>query len=214
LTLVQIGANVGNTLTGSDPIFKFLERHCGPGRPAAAPIRAVLLEPVAYLHRKLLANYAGFRGVTCLNVAIAERAGTKPFYRLREGINLAAHGLPPYAEELGSFLRQNLKSLWDHDPGNQALRDFAEANIVEELVPCLTLEQVLARERLAAVDLLLVDTEGYDYEILRSLNFARLAPRHINYEQIHRRRDEAACRRLLLEQGYRLHDHGQDTFCT
>jgi FkbM family methyltransferase len=212
ITLVQIGANTGNT--GTDQLYKFLARHCAPGLPGAPKVRAVLIEPVRHLFEQLTANYAGFTGVSFVQAAIAETSGTKPFYRLREGINLAGHGLPAYAEELGSFLRENLASLWAHDPANQKLKEFVLANIVEETISCLTLEEVLRREKIKDLDLLQIDTEGYDYAILRSLDFARFTPRYINYERIHLERDEAACRRMLLRAGYGLYDHGQDTLCS
>jgi FkbM family methyltransferase len=212
VTLVQIGANTGNT--GTDQLYKFIARHGAPGCQGASKVRAVLIEPVRHLYEQLGANYAGFAGVTCVQAAIAETSGTKPFYRLREGINLAEHGLPAYAEELGSFLRENLSSLWAHDPANVRLREFVQANIVEESIPCLRLEEVLRREKITDLDLLQIDTEGYDYAILRSLDFTRFKPCYINYERIHLGRDEAACRRMLLYHGYSLQDHGQDTLCT
>lgn len=213
VTIVQIGANVGDT--GSDQVCAFLKKHCTRSESsAAAPIRAVLVEPVRHLFRRLEANYAGCRGVVCVNAAIAEVSGTKDFFRLREGIDLARHGLPPFAEELGSFLREQMASLWSHDPGNAALKKFVLANIVVDSVRCLTLQELLALHEIAELDLLQVDTEGYDYQVLRTLDFHQIAPRHINYERIHLHDDEARCRRLLLAHGYALHDHGQDTFCT
>jgi len=212
LTVVQVGANIGDT--ESDQLFKFFNQR-GPGGNASTDnVRAVLIEPVRHLYQQLARNYSGFSGITCRNVAIAEKSGTKTFFRLREGIDLAAHGLPAYAEQLGSFARENLASLWAQDPQNQKLKDFALANIIEEQVSCLTLEQVLEEERIADIDLLQIDTEGYDYEILRTIDFRKIMPRYINYERIHLGKDEARCRRLLLSKGYGLHDHGQDTFCS
>jgi len=207
LTLVQVGANVGDT--ENDQVYKFVKAHS-----SGAKIRAIAIEPVRNLYQQLAANYADVPGVSCLNVAIAENSGIKPFYRLREGIDLAAHGLPPFSHQLGSFLRENLASLWQHDPGNQALKDFVNANTIEEPVRCLTLAEALTQENVTDVDLLMIDTEGYDYQVLRTLDFKRSAPRYINYERIHLGKDEGACRRLLIAHGYGLHDHGQDTLCT
>jgi FkbM family methyltransferase len=43
-------------------------------------------------------------------------------------------------------------------------------------VPCVTLEDFLARRGISAVDLLKIDAEGYDFEVLESLNFHSVKP--------------------------------------
>jgi FkbM family methyltransferase len=213
LTIVQIGANVGDT--GSDQIYDFLKKTCAD-HPGDAPVtcRAVLVEPVRHLFNQLRDNYRNFLGVSCENVAIADRACTRNFYRLREGIDLEGNGLQPFAEELGSFLPEHLNALWNHDPGNHRLREFVEANTVVDEVSCLSMDDLVAKHHLQRIDLLQVDTEGYDYEILRTIDFKKLSPAYINYERIHLKKDEAACRELLTRHGYKLHDHGQDTLAT
>ena len=70
---------------------------------------------------------------------------------------------------------------------------------------------MITKYQLGEINLLQVDTEEYDYEILRAIDFSKILPSHINYERIQLKKDEAACRRLLTKNGYFLHDHGQDT---
>lgn len=212
VTLIQIGANVGDT--GSDQLYKFLKKHCldKPDSPTVE-CHAVMVEPVRHLFEQLRSNYANFPGVACEDVAIADSACTRSFYRLREGIDLQAHGLPPWAEELGSFIPEQMESLWGHDPGNLELIRFARENIVVDEVRCISIHDLLEKHKLTEVDLLQVDTEGYDYEILKTIDFSNFKPRYINYERIHLKKAEARCRTMLLAQGYRLHDHGQDTLC-
>jgi len=212
ITIVQIGANAGDT--NSDQLYGFLKKHCFQEKTTEPPhCRAILVEPVRHLFEQLKANYADFHGVVCENAAISEVTGTRNFYRLREGIDLQAHGLQPWTYQLGSFLPEQMKCLWSHDPGNQKLREFVEANIVTDKVPCLAIHDLLAKHQLTGVDLLQVDTEGYDYQILRTIDFQKFSPRYINYERIHLKKDEPRCRTLLLNHGYSLHDHGQDTLC-
>lgn len=212
VTIIQIGANVGNT--GSDQLYGFLKKHClDSGETPQLRCRAVLVEPVRHLFEQLSVNYANFRGVACEDVAIAETAGTRNFYRLREGIDLEAHGLKPWSEELGSFMPEQMNSLWAHDPENPELRSFVEANIVVDEVRCMSVHELLAKHQLTDIDLLQIDTEGYDFQILRTIDFKKFTPQYINYERIHLKKDEARCRALLLSHGYQLHDHGQDTLC-
>jgi FkbM family methyltransferase len=211
LAVVQIGANVGNT--GSDQIYEFLKKWCHdePGKSSDLAVTAILVEPVRHLFVQLQANYEGFRGIACENVAIADRTCTRHFYRLRAGIDLNSKGLPPFAEELGSFLPEQMNSLWSHDPDNQELREFVAQNTVVDDISCLSIHDLADKHSIGKIDFLQVDTEGYDYEILRTIDFNKLAPENINYERIHLKKDEAECRKLLVRNGYRLHDHGQDT---
>lgn len=211
ITVVQIGANVGDT--GSDQIYEFLEKWCrhGSAKSQKLSINAILVEPVHHLFVKLQENYDGFRGVSCENVAIADRACIRHFYRLRSGIDLKTNGLPSFAEELGSFLPEQMDTLWKHDPDNIKLRAFVEENTIVDEVTCLSIHDLAAKHRIEKIDFLQVDTEGYDYEILRTIDFEKLAPEYINFERIHLKKVEAECRELLVRNGYRLHDHGQDT---
>ncbi|MFM7181443.1 MAG: FkbM family methyltransferase [Verrucomicrobiales bacterium] len=212
VVIVQVGANIGNT--DSDQIFSFLVRNFGPEAVSSqSSCTAILVEPVRHLYEGLLVNYKGVKGVDCENIAIAESKQKKKFYRLREGIDLAANGLPPWAEELGSFEREQLDFLWKDTPQNTKLREFVDSNVVAEDVPCLPLRELFEKHELNAVDFLQIDTEGYDLEVLKTLDFKRVAPRFINFERIHLKKNEARCREMLTRLGYKLFDHGQDTLC-
>ncbi len=66
------------------------------------------------------------------------------------------------------------------------------------------------RERACAagieqVDLIQIDAEGYDWPIIRSIDFARLRPRILRFEYRHMLgRDADACLALLADHGYRF----------
>jgi len=211
VTIIQIGANTGNT--DSEQIHGFLTKYCSPNSVMKSVCSAVLVEPVTYLFEQLVKNYAGYRGVFCENVAVAENAGTRSFYRLREGIDLESNGLAPWSEQLGSFIPKQMESLWQHDPKNTRLRKFVENNIVTDEVTCVSIKDLIAKHELTSVNLLLIDTEGYDYMILKTIDFKLFSPCYINFERIHLKKDEPRCRAMLTKNGYRLHDHGQDTLC-
>jgi FkbM family methyltransferase len=52
-----------------------------------------------------------------------------------------------------------------------------EPYIACENVPCDTLRNILAVHDVMRVDLLHIDTEGYDYRVLRQFDFDRFRPR-------------------------------------
>jgi hypothetical protein len=45
--------------------------------------------------------------------------------------------------------------------------------MTEEKIPVITFEQLMTKHNLTAIDLLQTDTEGYDYKILKSIDFSR-----------------------------------------
>jgi len=68
----------------------------------------------------------------------------------------------------------------------------------------LSLQTLLAKHRIDHVDLVQVDTEGFDYEILKMLWETPLRPPIINFESAHMSRDDKlACAEMLKRDGYR-----------
>ncbi len=216
-TVVQIGAFVG--ATDNDPLHAFLTQTLtarAAGNHAAAT--AVLVEPVGEYCPRLRESYAGVPGVRFEHAAIAEHAGTRDFFRL--AADPVAHGLPSWLPQLGSLRADRMTTLWDrYERGHlaaesDALTAFYREHLVIEPVTCITFDMLLARHGLTHVDLLQIDAEGYDYAILRTIDFARVRPDVINDERVLLHDDEAACRALLSSAGYHLTDWGQDTLGT
>ena len=178
---VQIGANDG---LRDDPIHAHIER---------LGWQALLVEPVPHLYERLCDTYRGVAGVRCVHAAITETGETLPFYHL-----------PPrddqedWHESLGSFRKEVLLS------HRKSIPDI-ESRLAEIAVPCLSLEALLAQESVTAVDLLVVDAEGYDFEILRAFDFARYKPAMVYFEHKHLEAEKRAALRALLEaQGLKL----------
>ncbi len=89
-----------------------------------------------------------------------------------------------------------------------------ESRIVSSEVTALTFESLCRRNRVERVDLLLIDTEGHDWQILRSIDLDRHRPRLVIYEHYHlSARDRAAAREHLARHGYETMEEGFDTFC-
>jgi FkbM family methyltransferase len=212
-SIVQVGAYIGNTV--NDPLHAFLVREL-PRKPQST---VVLVEPVREYFARLEGVYSGLPGIRLENVAIADREGERDFYRL--GADPAVHGHPEWLSQLGSLRPTRMTEMWDRY--EQGLMDqlgetadlkawWLEHRVIES-VQCITLHQLLDRHDLAELDLLQIDAEGYDYEILRTIDFTRIRPRFVNYERVLLHHDEAACRALMVSAGYVLFDFDQDTLC-
>jgi hypothetical protein len=78
----------------------------------------------------------------------------------------------------------------------------------------LTFDALCAKHGLNAVDLVLLDTEGYDYKILQEIDFHAHRPALVVYEHYHLSSDERAGARAYMQRfGYGTMPEGFDTWC-
>lgn len=137
--------------------------------------RGLMIEPLPHVFRRLQARYGAVSGLILENVAIDREPGVRPFYHLRPSDE---PGLPVWYDMLGSFLKENVLA------HSHLLPDIPE-RIMETPVRCLTFDQACGRHGIEAFDVLHIDAEGYDYEILRSVDLARYRPAVLLYENMH-----------------------------
>lgn len=187
---VHIGAYDG---VANDPLRPFI----GKGG-----LRGILVEPQPDVFAKLSETYADATGVTLENCGVGDKDGQLRLFRLAKdylylGGKVAKQLTSPYREKIEDFIS------WDSDT----------SEVIEEFhVPCYTVKSLLAKHGLAKLDLLLVDTEGYDYIILKAAGLAELKPALVLYEHKHlNAADQDACCDMLRKLGYRLHIGWEDT---
>jgi FkbM family methyltransferase len=149
----------------------------------AHKLRGVLVEPQPTAFARLKNTYRNQPYVTLLEAAIAEECGVRDLYCKRGEASMAA-----------SFDRTHLLK-----------HNIADVDIVRHSVACHTVESALQAAGLSHVDLLQIDAEGYDWPIIRSINFERLKPRIIRFEyRIMPPGDADDCLELLASHGYRF----------
>jgi len=189
---VKVGANDGIT---NDP--------CSDILLANPNWKGLLVEPVPYCFERLKANFSNSTRFTLEQAAIGSTAGVKPFYYLDPDARVSLPDLPVWFDHLASFDR------------NHILKHYVELEpfIHERDIEVITLANVLDRHGIGKFHLLHVDTEGYDYEVLKTLDFEKNAPVLILVEYKHLRADEKeAMLELFCKHGYTVHDCGDDYF--
>jgi len=185
LFLVQIGAHDGLTY---DPMRPFVKEHHW---------RGLLVEPQPLIFKQLVANYASEPQLRFENAALAERDGEATLYSFTPSSSLPAH-----ASMLTSFRRELLEANGHGYSGE----------IQETKVPALHPTSLLKKHGVERVDILQIDTEGFDYQILKMWDFVHTKPALIHFENnFLSAEDFDHCTRLLAEQGYRLLTLGIDT---
>lgn len=146
-------------------------------------LRGVLVEPQPAAFAGLCQTYRDQPQLTLLQAAVAERAETRNLYCRRGEASMAA-----------SFERAHLRK-----------HGIPDDDIIATPVPCHTVESALAAAGLRHVDLIQIDAEGYDWQILRSIDFTRLRPAILRFEYRHMGdRDADICLAHLAGHGYRF----------
>lgn len=190
-TFVQVGAHDGEAL---DPLRKQL---------ATRRWRGVLVEPVPYVFERLQARYGDEPRVTLVNAAVADVDGTRPLHALRQ----AATGdeVWPWYDALASFRRDVVLA-------HRHLVPDIEDRIETIDVDCLTFDTLCERSGLDHVDVVQIDTEGYDLEILRLVDIGRRRPALVGFEHLHLDAGELDEAHALVDRhGYERIADGMDT---
>jgi FkbM family methyltransferase len=166
--------------------------------------RGLLIEPAPYCFDRLRANFQDSRRFCLEQVAIGAPAGEGTFYYVDAKAIESIPSLPTWFDQLGSFDRNHIMKHLD---------GVLDPFIIECKVQVCPLSDVLMRNRIQYVHLLHVDTEGHDYEVLKTLDFTKHAPLSIFVEHKHlseTQKTEMLC--LFRKHGYSVRDCGGDYF--
>jgi FkbM family methyltransferase len=180
-------------------------------------LRGLLIEPQARVFRELQENYKEQPGIYFENAAIGHNNGRQKLYTINKNLDFLA-----YANEAASFdlsqVRKILEKHLRHEAKQDVVRRVKELGlsvddcIEPEIVETYTFESLLKKHGVHRVDLLEIDTEGFDYEVIKMADLRKLSPTLINYEHEHlNHADKHQCWRDLKALSYRLFTHGGDT---
>lgn len=189
---IQIGANDGKT---GDPFYELVLKY---------NLKGILVEPVPYLFERLKSNYKDQSEVVFENAAIGNPERKLKFYRLEE-----TPGLPIWHNQIGSFRKEVVLR-----------HEFAIPNIkeliLEEDVNIISFDDLLKKYNLSYVTILFIDTEGYDGEIIRSINFSKCSIDCILFEFKHLSEvDYFDTMKYLRENGFNyIIEYEGDTLCS
>jgi FkbM family methyltransferase len=189
-TFIQVGSGDG---VSGDPIHSLILQYRWTG---------VLIEPVSYVFQRLIQNYSDCPGLEFENCAIAETAGKRDFWFLRESPSMH---LPFWYDQIGTLRREILMK---HVLESPLLKEL----LLRETVPCKSLRDILFLHPQNPLDLLIIDVEGHDHEILKQVDGTDVNPRLVVFERKHLTSDEIQDSRThLTGLGYQVFDCENDT---
>jgi FkbM family methyltransferase len=164
-----------NDCSSNDPLHSIIR----PGW------RGLLVEPQPHAFARVQAKFASNPNVVLKNCAVAPERRDMTLYSVKD-VGGASDA---------SFSQKHVLKF----VGGDASR------VVSRTVPAVPLMDLLAEADLLALDVLLIDVEGFDDHVVRMLDPARCRPAIIQYEHKHiPLRRERECVHWLIRNNYRL----------
>jgi FkbM family methyltransferase len=201
LVVVQIGANDG---INNDPVHKFIKRDRWQG---------ILLEPQKYVFNNFLQPlYRKTEGIITLNAALDNKDGNKPIYKVAVSNSRWATGLTSFDRLV---LEEAVRSGYiDRQAAKEGipLPGDKEQYIAEEQVECISTDTLIRKYNLGTINWLQIDTEGFDFEIIKIFNIPRTKPEVIVYENMHfTDEQQEECIKHLMDNDYLCRNFGPNT---
>ncbi|MCC5907929.1 MAG: FkbM family methyltransferase [Balneolaceae bacterium] len=183
IVFIQIGGCDGKSF---DPIYPYLKRYRNR-------VSGVIVEPVHEYCNELRSMYSDQPGIKVFQGAIHNSKDNMPFYRpdLDHLVNMQG-----FEKGIASFNKHHITKY-----------GITENEIIEETVECITLPELIEQYSLTDVDILQIDTEGYDGQIILNIDFSRFKPSIIHFEhglgdEIMTSEELAEIIKLLNSEGY------------
>ena len=196
---IQVGSNDGFQ---NDPIHKFIKKDKWNG---------VMIEPQQKAFSILNRIYKK-DNITVLNKAIDSINQKRKLYKL-------SFSDARWAAGLSSFNKSHLENMIRNGSLSSIIKkenikppENLDDYITFELVDCINFETLIATNKIQKIDLIHIDTEGYDFQIIKNIDLKKTQPKLIIFERTHLSdSDYKNCESLLVSNGYKLTEYSADT---
>jgi len=189
-----------------EPMFVIIGAHDGLNDPYSNILlnnrccKGLLIEPVPYNYNQLKANFSDSKRFILEQVAIDSTPGEATFYSVDPITNTIFPSRISFLEKIGSLNRKHIVKFVNGE---------LEPYIVETKVKVCTLSCILKKNRIRDIHFLQIDTEGYDFEVLKTLDFANYSPVMIIIEHVHlSNTHKTEMVNLLKKYNYSIQYHG------
>ncbi|MFC1590522.1 FkbM family methyltransferase [Candidatus Omnitrophota bacterium] len=202
---IQVGACDGITC---DPIHSLIIQNNWSG---------ILIEPVKYYFDQLKSNYNGMNNLIFENVFIGENNIIRDFYYIDSNVASEMNGEGPHnnwAYGQGSFSKEVItREIKSNAFRGKWYRDNIPrfiSSIRSIKVPSITINDLIKKYAPQKVDLLQIDAQGFDYNIIKSIDFDLWKPKIINFESSMFPKEKKSCNLFLKKKGYAIIEYGCD----
>jgi FkbM family methyltransferase len=162
--IIQVGSNDG---VSNDPLYESILIH---------KRQSYLVEPIDYLAEKLRSLHNLNPYVRVCQFAIHPTGNSVEFFCLPRDADVKMGDLwKPWFDQIGSFSRQHLNK---HSP-------FIDPFIERISIPCITLDRLISDNNVKEISILHIDAEGFDLEVLGTIDLVKIKPSMIMIEHKH-----------------------------
>lgn len=177
---VQIGANDGKSF---DFLYDFIIERNSSG---------IVIEPIKEYYEELIYNYRNFSKIVKINKAVHPTLKNVIINRLNPNCN---NKYPEWAKGIGSLDIFHYKKSGIH-----------KIDMMEEKVDADNLMNIIDNNILTfELDYFQVDTEGFDFEVIKMLDFNKIKPNIVKYEYVNlNKQDNENLVTILKNQNYFL----------
>jgi len=187
-TFVSIGANDGKK---NDPIAKYIVKNNWQG---------VMVEPMPDNFKKLCKNYEGVSGLQFENSGISNTRDKLNFYYVKDITDQDFD----WVDQVSSFDKDSFYNNISVSPPLLNRVGVMELDV-------MTFGDLMEKYKLDGVDLVMVDTEGYDYKVIQSIDFSVYKPKIVIFETDWLVQYEyKQLKSILRKAGYKLYFAGID----
>jgi FkbM family methyltransferase len=139
--------------------------------------KVLLIEPVNYNLQSLKHRFKNADNIIFENVGISNERNQIKFYYVKES-SVKKLG-KEWASGIGSFKK---KHLLDH---HKKRFQITENDIEEIDVKILVFNDLVKKYNINEIEYLFIDTEGYDYQIIKSIDFNEIKINKVKFEYKH-----------------------------
>ena len=185
-TILVIGGNDGLSF---DNLFQQIQ---------PTQVRGLVLEPSQKYFKFLERNLKNFPNLILLPIALHKTGSILPLYQLNEQ---GLKKMPIWGQGLGSFSKDHLLKF----------DSLSESDLEVEWVQSKSFMQLVEENHLNSVDYLQIDTEGFDAEIIKMIDFNRFGVRLLKFEWANLTLNELKeVESILRKEGFFLIKQGGD----
>lgn len=163
MNVIQIGAN-----RGYDDLTELIKEKIIN--------KLILVEPFEEHNKSLEACYSSVPNLVIENIIIHDEINKNEsliFYHANDAT------VPP--EGMGKFELASLNKF--HSLGIR--QEYRKEGILKRRLKSITINQLFEKYQLLEIDILFIDTEGYDCKIIKSINFEKYKIKNLFYENLH-----------------------------
>lgn len=184
---IQVGANDGVSF---DFLYEIVVNRKSSG---------LVIEPIKEYFDVLVLNYIEFENIVKENKAVHPTQKEFSIYKVKKE---AYDKYPDWAKGIASF-----------NPSHHEALNIKTSDICEVLVACDHLMNIINKnDKNKEIDYFQVDTEGFDYEVIKMIDFKIIKPKILKFESVSLSVEDinSVCN-LLKKQNYYIFNEDNDT---